>query len=133
MWIALLSLALAGDDDPEPLPDAPLALVPFGVPQFAWGAPGRGAAYAVSQAAGLGLAIPAGLEMDAAQDAGDDAGTELYQGLMVAGVGVAAVSYAVQLLDGSRLAQERAARAAEAHARREAVAWFDAGRAPVAR
>ncbi len=131
MILFLLAAAFATEPEPEPLPDAGLAVVPFGVPQFAWKHPIRGALYALTQAGGAGVAVWAGVELDAAAEASDEAAMEQWQNVMAVGVGAAAVSYAVGMIDGSRIAEQRARDAAEAAQRREAVLEFDAGLALV--
>ncbi|MSQ01570.1 MAG: hypothetical protein EXR71_06715 [Myxococcales bacterium] len=125
MLLCFVSIALAEDPELELLPDAPLAVLPFGVAEFAWNQPGRGAVYAVTQALGAGVATWGGVNLPIADAAGDDAGAEAYQTAMGIGVAVAAVSYAVSVVDGSRLAEARARAAREAGTRREAVLRFD--------
>lgn len=129
--LLLLSAALATEPEPESLPDAGLAVVPFGVPQFAWKHPVRGVLYAVTQAGGVGVATWAGVERAAAIEADDEVAMGDLQNVMAVGVGAAAVSYAVGLIDGSRLAEARAQAAAESAQRRDAVLEFDAGLALV--
>lgn len=123
----LIAAALATEPEPEPLPDAGLAVVPFGVPQFAWKRPVRGVLYALTQAGGVGVATWAGLERSAAIDADDEDAMSDFQSVMAVGVGAAAVSYAVGMIDGSRLAEDRARAAAESVLRRDTVLEFDAG------
>ncbi len=120
--LTLLSLALA-QEAPTP-DDGALAVVPFGVAHYAWNRPVRGVVYSVTQAAGIGVGIYSTVVADAALANGDSSTAEQWQAVTGAAIGVAALSYAVQVLDGSRLAQLRAT---DAHARREAVEAFDAG------
>jgi len=123
--LTLLSLALA-QEAPTP-DDGALAVVPFGVAHYAWKRPVRGVVYSVTQATGIGVGIYSTVVADAALANGDSSTAEQWQAVTGAAIGVAALSYAVQVLDGSRLAQLRAAEATDAHARREAVEAFDAG------
>lgn len=122
----MFAAAMAGEPEAEPLPDAGLAVVPFGVPQLVWKHPVRGMVYALTQAGAAGVGVWGGVEHAAAVDAGDEAAVERWQNVMGVSVGAAALSYAVQVVDGSRLAEERARQAAESAARREAVQRFDA-------
>ncbi len=125
MLLCFVSIVLAEEPELELLPDAPLAVVPFGVAEFAWGKPVRGAVYAATQVAGAGVATWAGINLDLAGEAGDEEAAELYQTTMGIGVGLAALSYAISVVDGSRLAEARARAASEAGTRREAVLRFD--------
>lgn len=130
MWLTLVSFALAADPAETPVPEAALAVIPLGVPQMVWKAPVRGVVYAVTQAAGVGLAVGAGVRYDELVAAEvTDGSEEPLSAAVFAGVTVAAVAYAVQVVDGSRLAEERAQARARAQASREAVLRFDAGRA----
>lgn len=131
MILLLLAAALAAEPEPESLPDAGLALVPFGVPQFAWKHPVRGVLYALTQGGGAGVAVWAGVERAAAIEADDQDAMDELQNVMAVGVGAAAVSYAVGLIDGSRLAEDRARAAAASALRRDGVLEFDAGLALV--
>lgn len=127
MLLTVLAVALAAEPAVEPLPDAPLAIAPFGIAQMVWKAPVRGAIYAVTQAAGLGVGIYSVGQFRAEEEAGNLAESETWQGVAGAAVGTAVLSYAVSLLDGSKLAEERAIAAAAAKARREGVTDFDRG------
>ena len=120
---------MATEPEVEPLPDAALAIVPFGVSQFVWKEPGRGALYAATQAVGVGLGIYAVTEYHALDDAGDVAGADTWQNVAGVAVGAAVLSYGVSVIDGSRLAEARARAAAEAQAHRGRVGEFDRGRA----
>ncbi len=125
MLLTVLAVSLAAEPDVEPLPDAPLALAPFGIAQMAWKAPVRGALYAVTQAAGIGVGIFGVGQFRVEQEAGNLAESETWQAVAGAAVGTAVLSYGVSLLDGSKLAEERAIAAAAARARREEVTDFD--------
>ncbi len=133
MLLCLVSIVLAEEPPLELLPDAPLAVLPFGVAEFAWKKPVRGTVYAITQAVGAGVAVWGGISLPIASEAGDEAAAELYQTTMGVGVGVAALSYAVSVVDGSRLAEARARAAREAKARREAVLRFDGALVAAAR
>lgn len=93
--LALLSAALAAPPG--------WTLAPFGVGVYVHGKPGRGVAYSLTQAAGIATLSVATVEAYAAAAAEDDATFEQWQGVSMAGVSVAAVSYLVSVLDGSRL------------------------------
>ena len=124
MLTCLLSFALAAEP-PDPGAGA-LAVVPFGVAHFAWQRPVRGVAYAVTQAAGVGVGAYGAVQADAAMDASDEAALEQWQLVTGVSIGAAALSYAIQVVDGSRLAETRAMQAADSRARRESVLAFDA-------
>jgi hypothetical protein len=124
--LCFLAVASAREPDVEPLPDAPLALVPFGVAELAWGAPARGAVYAITQAAGLGVGVAGVLQYESAEEAGDIAGADLWQNVAGVAVGAALLSYGVSVVDGSRLAEERARAAVTARDLRQRVQDFDA-------
>ena len=72
-------------------------------------------------------ALPIGkVVADAAMDASDEAALEKWQLVTGVSIGTAALSYAIQVIDGSRLAEARAMQAADSRARRESVLAFDA-------
>ncbi len=125
MLLTFLTAALAAEPDVAPLPDAPLALAPFGIAPMVWKKPVRGAIYAVTQAAGLGVGIYGVGQFRAEEEVGNLESSTLWQGVAGAAVGVAVLSYGVSLLDGSRIAEERAIAAASATARREQVHEFE--------
>ncbi len=115
--LALVSSALA----------APPAwtLAPFGVGVYLHGKPVRGAAYSLTQAAGITtLAIATSNAYAAAEDE-DDARFEQWQGISIAGVSVAAVSYLASVLDGSRLHELELEEASE-EARARVTGWDQA-------
>jgi secreted trypsin-like serine protease len=127
--LCFFAAAVAREPDVEPLPDAPLALVPFGVAEFVWHAPARGAVYAATQAVGTGVAIWGATERQAALDVEDLDTANTWQDVTGVAIATALVSYGVSVVDGSRIAEARARAAAAASARRQSVERFDAARA----
>lgn len=113
----LLSTALADD--------GALAVTPFGIALFAWGHPVRGTVYAGTQLAGIGGAVAGGLMAEDAAEAGDTDAFATAQLVVGASVAVATTSYLASLVDGSRVAELRAA----GLARRASVTWYDEARA----
>ena len=99
-----------------------LAVTPFGIALFAWGHPVRGTTYATTQVAGIGGAVVGSMMAEDAAAAGSDDGVTTGQLVAGVGVAVATASYLASLVDGSRVAELRAAGVA----RREAVMQFDA-------
>src|SRR5688500_8716788 len=93
--IALLSAALAAPPG--------WTLAPFGVGIYVHGKPVRGATYTATQAVGIAALTWATVEGHAAAEAEDDAAFASWQALSIAGVSLAAGSYLVSVLDGSRL------------------------------
>lgn len=100
-----------------------LAAIPFGVAHFMWGKPVRGLVYAGTQAAGIAAATVGTVKATESLEAGDNDGIQQWQIVAGAGVGLASLSYLVQAIDGSRLAEQRQAEQA-----RLRLQWFDAGR-----
>lgn len=79
------------------------SLAPLGIGVYVHGKPVRGAAYSLTQAAGITTLSLATVNAYAAAEAEDDAGFARWQGISIAGVSVTALSYLASVLDGSRL------------------------------
>lgn len=104
-----------------------LAAIPFGVAHFMWGKPVRGIVYAGTQAAGVTAAALGSVKAAEANELGDDDALSTWQIVAGGGVALATTSFLVQCIDGSRLAEIRAAEQA-----RIGIDLFDAGSRTVA-
>ena len=108
-------VALAGDE-------GALAGIPFGVAHFIWGKPGRGIMYASTQVVGITGAVLGTVKATEALESDDQDAIADWQIVAGSGVTLAALSYVIQTIDGSRLSDQR--QAAQA---RLGVELFDRG------
>ena len=100
-----------------------LSLAPFGIGVYAHGKPLRGVAYSLTQAGGIATAaVGTSFAYDAAE-LEDEAAFTTWQGVSLAGVSVAAISYLASVMDGARL-HELEKEGAEARLRVQA--WDEA-------
>lgn len=98
LWSLLIAPALAEG------PPAVLSLAPFGIDLYAQGKPARGALYTVTQVAGLAGWIGATLPARTAAQAEQETPELLkWQAVLISSATVTMGSYAVSVVDGSRL------------------------------
>lgn len=100
-----------------------LAAIPFGVAHFMWGKPVRGIVYAGTQAAGVTAAALGSAKAAEANEADDQDAVSQWQIVAGSGVALATTSFLIQCVDGSRLAEVRAAE----QAKRD-IEMFDSGK-----
>ena len=93
--LALLSAALASPPG--------WTIAPFGIGVYVHGKPARGVTYSATQAAGIAALTWASIEAADAAEVGDTESFTRWQAASIAGITVAAGSYLVSVLDGSRL------------------------------
>lgn len=116
--LALVSAALAAPPG--------WTIAPFGVGVYVHGKPVRGVGYSVTQAAGIATLAVASANAYEAAVADDEGRFNQWQAVSIAGVTLAAGSYLVSVLDGSRLHElEQEGETARARVR----AWDRASRA----
>jgi hypothetical protein len=116
LWVLALPSAIAGDGG--------WAAAPFGVGLFVHERPVRGSVYAVTQVAGITGAVLGSLESTDAYLANDADRVDRAQALTAVSVAAAGLSYAISLVDGSRVHQVNCA---EAEARRQGLELWDRG------
>lgn len=98
LWSLLIAPALAEG------PPAILALAPFGIDLYAQGKPARGALYTATQVAGLAGWIGATLPARTAAQAEEETPELLkWQAVLITSASVTMGSYAVSVVDGSRV------------------------------
>lgn len=115
LTLALVSAALASPPG--------WTVAPFGVGVYVHGKPGRGVTYTATQAAGIAALTWGSIASAEATRAEDTEGFARWQAVSIAGITLAAGSYLVSVLDGSRLHDLEE----EGQAARDRVrAWDDA-------
>ncbi|MDP2313211.1 MAG: hypothetical protein Q8P41_09925 [Pseudomonadota bacterium] len=97
-------------------------LVPFGVGVYVHGKPVRGVVYSATQAVGVATLTYASIQADSAALAEDEGAFKTWQAVSMAGVTVAAASFLVSVLDGSRLHDLEK----DTTARDQVIAWDSA-------
>lgn len=95
LWILVQHAAMAGDGG--------WAASPFGVGLFVHERPVRGAVYALTQVVGIGGVVFGGVDMVEAQELEDEDRLSRDQAMTAAGIGLAALSFAASLIDGSKV------------------------------
>lgn len=103
----MLALSLLASALAAPPPSPLLSLVPFGVGVYVYGKPGRGVAYSVTQAAGLGVLTYATIRTEQAAEAEDAAAYELWENVGIAAAAATVASYGASVIDASRLYEVR--------------------------